>query len=172
MFNTSIWSSLMSSLGADSPGAAFGKIILVHIVHVYMSQGNTSKREGSQWVASQDNWSSVLWGTKKTTQNMTKIYSNWRLRKGLIQQFRGWGTASPMLLQVKNLPAVQEIQVQFLGWKAPWRRKWQPTPIFSAWRTPWPEEPGRLQSKGWQRIKHDWAHTHGWGLILGMVTLQ
>lgn len=38
----------MSSLGADSPGAAFGKIILVRIVHVYMSQGNTSKREGSQ----------------------------------------------------------------------------------------------------------------------------
>lgn len=40
----------MSSLGADSPGAAFGKIILVPIVHVYRSQGNTSKREGTQWV--------------------------------------------------------------------------------------------------------------------------
>ena len=38
----------MSSLGADSPGAAFGKIILVPIVHVYRSQGNTSKREGTQ----------------------------------------------------------------------------------------------------------------------------
>ena len=38
----------MSSLRADSPGAAFDKIILVHIVHVYMSQGNTSKREGRQ----------------------------------------------------------------------------------------------------------------------------
>ena len=30
----------------------------------------------------------------------------------------------------KNLPAVQETWVQSLGWKHPWRRKWQPTPIF------------------------------------------
>ena len=30
---------------------------------------------------------------------------------------------------VKNLPAVQETRVQSLG-KIPWRRKWQPTPIF------------------------------------------
>ena len=28
----------------------------------------------------------------------------------------------------------------------PWRRKWQPTPVF--WRIPWTEEPGGLQSKG------------------------
>ena len=31
---------------------------------------------------------------------------------------------------VKNLPAVQETQVQSLGWKILWRRKWQPTPVF------------------------------------------
>ena len=31
---------------------------------------------------------------------------------------------------VKNLHTVQETQVQFLGWEDPWRRKWQPTPIF------------------------------------------
>ena len=31
---------------------------------------------------------------------------------------------------VKNLPAMQETQVQSLGWKIPWRRKWQPTPVF------------------------------------------
>ena len=31
---------------------------------------------------------------------------------------------------VKNLPAVQETQVQFLGQKIPWRREWQPTPLF------------------------------------------
>ena len=27
-----------------------------------------------------------------------------------------------------------------------------------AWRIPWTEKPGRLQSMGWQRIRHDWAH--------------
>ena len=31
---------------------------------------------------------------------------------------------------VKNLPAMQETQVRFLGWEDPWRRKWQPTPVF------------------------------------------
>ena len=31
---------------------------------------------------------------------------------------------------VKNLPAVQENQVQSVGRKVPWRRKWQPTPVF------------------------------------------
>ena len=31
---------------------------------------------------------------------------------------------------VKNLPAMQETQVQFLGWEDPWRRKRQPTPIL------------------------------------------
>ena len=31
---------------------------------------------------------------------------------------------------VKNLPTVQEILVQFLGWEDPLERKWQPTPVF------------------------------------------
>ena len=31
---------------------------------------------------------------------------------------------------VRNLPAVQETQVQSLGWEDPWRRKLQPTPVF------------------------------------------
>ena len=29
-----------------------------------------------------------------------------------------------------------------------------------AWRIPWTEEPGRLQSMGLQRVGHNWAHTH------------
>ena len=36
--------------------------------------------------------------------------------------------------------------------KIPWRRKWQPTPVFLAWRIPWTEEPGRLQSMGSPRV--------------------
>ena len=33
---------------------------------------------------------------------------------------------------VKNLPAMQETQVCSLGWEDPWRKKWQPTPVFLA----------------------------------------
>ena len=31
---------------------------------------------------------------------------------------------------VKNLPAMQETQIQFLGWEDPVEEKWQPTPVF------------------------------------------
>ena len=44
---------------------------------------------------------------------------------------------SLMAQMVKNLPAMQETWVQSLGWKIPWRRAWQPAPVFlpgEAWR--------------------------------------
>ena len=41
--------------------------------------------------------------------------------------------------------------------KIPWRRKWQPTPVFLAWRIPWTEKPGGLQSIGSQRVRHNWV---------------
>ena len=44
--------------------------------------------------------------------------------------------------------------------KIPWRRKWQPTPIFLAWKISWTEEPGGLQSMGSQRVSYDWTTEH------------
>ena len=41
--------------------------------------------------------------------------------------------------------------------KIPWRREWQPTPVFLPGAFPWTEEPGKLQSMGSQRIGHDWV---------------
>ena len=40
---------------------------------------------------------------------------------------------------VKNLPATQETWVWFLGWEDPWRRAWQPTPIFLLGESLWTE---------------------------------
>ena len=37
------------------------------------------------------------------------------------------------------------------------RRQWQPTPVLLPGKIPWTEEPGRLQSMGLQRVRHDWA---------------
>ena len=54
---------------------------------------------------------------------------------------------------VKNPPVMQETWVG----KIPWRRAWQPTPIFLPGEPPWTEEPGGLQSMGSQRVRHDWA---------------
>ena len=39
--------------------------------------------------------------------------------------------------------------------KIPWRRKWQPTPVFLPGEAPWTEEPGGLQSMGSQRLRHN-----------------
>ena len=49
---------------------------------------------------------------------------------------------------VKNLPAVQEIQVQSLGWEDPLEKKMTTHSSSLAWEVPWTEEPGGLQSMG------------------------
>ena len=50
---------------------------------------------------------------------------------------------------VKNLPATQETWFRSLGWEYPWRRKWQPTPVFLPGES-MDREPGGLQSMGLQ----------------------
>ena len=46
---------------------------------------------------------------------------------------------------------------QLVSWvgKIPWRRKWQPTPVFLPGESPWTEEPGRLQSIESHRVRHN-----------------
>ena len=60
-----------------------------------------------------------------------------------------------MAHMVKNLPAMQETQVQSLGWEDPLEKRMATQCSILAWRIPWTEEPGRLQSMGSQRVKHD-----------------
>ena len=45
----------------------------------------------------------------------------------------------------------------FFPWvrKIPWRKAWQPTPVFLPAESPWTEEPGRLQFIGFQRVRQD-----------------
>ena len=72
----------------------------------------------------------------------------------------------------------------------PWRRKWQPTPVFLPGESPWTKDPGGLQSVGSQRVRHDWndwTHIHAcmwptalsrlfpyadWFLICGLEPFQ
>ena len=58
---------------------------------------------------------------------------------------------------VKRLPAVQETGVQSLGWEDPLEKEMATHSSTLAWKIPWTEEPGRLQSMGLQRVRHDWA---------------
>ena len=58
---------------------------------------------------------------------------------------------------VKNPPAVQESWVQSLCQDDPLEEELATHSSILAWRIPWTEEPGRLQSMGSQRVRHDWA---------------
>ena len=51
---------------------------------------------------------------------------------------------------VKNIPAMQETQVRFLSWKDPLEKEMATHSSIFAWRIPWTEEPGGLQSTGSQ----------------------
>ena len=56
---------------------------------------------------------------------------------------------------VENPPVVQETRVQSLGREDPLEKGMATYSSILAWRTPWMEEPGRLQSMGSQRVGHD-----------------
>ena len=57
----------------------------------------------------------------------------------------------------KNLPAMQEIWVQSLGWEDPLEEGMATYSSILSWRIPWTEKPGGLQSTGPQRVRHDLA---------------
>ena len=56
---------------------------------------------------------------------------------------------------VKNLPAMQETWVRSLGWEDPLEEGMATHLSTFAWRIPWTEEPGGLQSIGSHKVGHD-----------------
>ena len=56
---------------------------------------------------------------------------------------------------VKNVPAMQETQVRSLGQEDPLEKNMATHSSILAWKIPWTEEPGGLQSMGSQRVGHD-----------------
>ena len=63
--------------------------------------------------------------------------------------------ASLVAQMVKNLPAMYEIHVWFMGWEDPPEKEVATHSSVLAWRSPWTEEPGGLYSMGSQRVGHD-----------------
>ena len=59
-----------------------------------------------------------------------------------------------MAQMVKNLPVIWGIQIQSLGWEDPLEKGMATHSSIIAWRIPWTEEPGGLQSVGLQRVGH------------------
>ena len=79
--------------------------------------------------------------------------------------------ASGVAQTVKNPPAMQETQVQSLGWEDPLEKGMATHSSILAWRTPWTEEPGELQSTGsqsqtWLSDEHFHFQEWNWNEII------
>ena len=66
-----------------------------------------------------------------------------------------WLWTSLVIPIVKNLPATWETWVQSLRWEDPLEEGMATHSSILAWRIPWTEEPGGLQSMGPQRVRYD-----------------
>ena len=65
--------------------------------------------------------------------------------------------ASLVAQRLKCLPAMWETWVRSLGWEDPLEKEMATHSSILAWKIPWTEEPGGLQSMGLQRVRHDWS---------------
>ena len=68
--------------------------------------------------------------------------------------FQCYTCMHPAGSEVKRLPAMQETWVRSLGWEDPLEKEMATHSSILAWRIPWTEEPGGLQSTGLQRVRH------------------
>ena len=69
-----------------------------------------------------------------------------------VKEYPGYSIKAQRL---KHLPGMLETRVQSLGWEDPLEKEMATHFSTLAWRIPWREEPGRLQSLGSQRVRHD-----------------
>ena len=64
-------------------------------------------------------------------------------------------SSSLVAKRLKRLPLMRETWVRSLGWEDPLEKEMATHSSTLAWRIPWTEEPGGLQSMGLQRVGHD-----------------
>ena len=67
----------------------------------------------------------------------------------------GASSGSLVAQAVKRLPAMRETWVRFLGREDPLEKEMATYSSTLAWKIPWRKEPGRLESMGSQRVRHD-----------------
>ena len=86
--------------------------------------------------------------------------------------FSRHGNLAEQWRMVRCLPTMRETRVWSLGWEDPLKKEMATHSSTLAWKIPWTEERGRLQSMGSQRVRHHWATSLGLGLGRGKVTYQ
>ena len=100
------------------------------------------------WLAPWHMWGSASYEWPQL--GWTQISSTSHISSAVYQGIFSWQWQDP-----KNLPAMQETWVLSLGWEDPLEKGMATHSSILAWRSPWTEEPGGLQSLGLQRVRHD-----------------
>ena len=94
----------------------------------------------------------------KTSSDMQEYV--WFFSHPLLESFWEYAPVKGALLvaqMVKHLPIMQETLVWSLGQEDPLEKEMATHSSTLAWRIPWMEKPGELQSMGSQRVRHNWA---------------
>ena len=105
----------------------------------------------------------ILFCTASDFTSITSHIHNWTLFSLCL-----W--ASLVAQMVKCLPAMQETWVRSPGWEYPLKKEMATHSSTLAWKILWMEEPGRLQSMGLQRIRHDWATSLCLFILSGVIS--
>ena len=98
-------------------------------------------------------WWAVIYGSHRVGHDWCDSSSSSRIQLGC--KLMAW--ASLVAQMVKNLPAKQKTGIQSLHQEDPLKKGMASHFSILAWKTPWMEKPGRLQSTGSQRVYHNWA---------------
>ena len=107
-------------------------------------------------------WICIQFNFHKSNATGVFLLKDKKYRPSKIKQgFPGGASGKELTCQCRR-----HRRLRFDPWfgKIPWRKKWQPTSTL-AWRIPWTEEPGGLQSMESWRVRHDWATEHTWAHI-------
>ena len=102
------------------------------------------------WLLTRDIWE-ITGIERARLSEVSNCYANFRKTKRLIL------LALLVAQTVKRLPAMQETRVRSLDQEDPLEKAMATHSSTLAWKIPWTEKPGRLQSMGSQRVRHDWA---------------
>ena len=110
-------------------------------------------------------WSFIIWNPSlfpflMTCSMKTTSPGEIRMLKTDIKTYNWnskWRALSLVAQMIKHPTAMWETQVWFLGWEDPLEMEMATHSSTLAWKIPWMNEPGRLQSTGSQRVGHNWA---------------
>ena len=99
-------------------------------------------------------------GSRLALANKVQVEMMWITSRQKHSEANWWLKLYFLAQMEKHLPTMQETWVQFLGREDLLEKEMATHSSILAWKIPWTEEPGRLQSMGLQRVGHDWVTKH------------